>query len=416
MTTAITTDYAWSPQQSTALLRVAQWLNDPSAPQVFTLFGFAGTGKTTLARFLAGEVQGLTLFGAYTGKAASVLRKMGCAGAQTLHSMLYSASQKNKERLLELEQALANAMLDDPEGDHRELKADILELRKELAKPIFTLQEDSVIRDASLVVVDECSMINKLLGRDLESFGKKLLVMGDPGQLPPVEGGGYYSKRTPDVLLTEIHRQAAENPILRWATAVREGKRLEYGQEYHGEMGCKKVDKRTYDHDLLVDGSQLLAGKNATRRKMNQFLRKKLGHTGLYPKAGERLVVLQNDRDWGVLNGVTCEAVDDAVEAQDGECLGMNLLYEGNPLNDVPVNKKWFDAYRTGEEPIKEWDDRWMMPLDFGYCLTVHKAQGSQWDAVTLCDDGFGSWDPPLRRQWLYTAITRAQTKLTIVA
>lgn len=80
---------AWSPQQEAAIKAVRRWLADPD-DQVFRLFGFAGTGKTTLARDLASGVDGGVLFGAFTGKAALVLRRKGCEGASTIHSMIYS--------------------------------------------------------------------------------------------------------------------------------------------------------------------------------------------------------------------------------------------------------------------------------------------------------------------------------------
>ena len=138
-----------------------------------------------------------------------------------------------------------------------------------------------------------------------------------------------------------------------------------------------------------------------------------------YPVKGDRLVVLRNDRDWGVLNGVTCEAAEDAMAPEGEEFLSLDLDYEGNRLQEVPVDRAYFDAYADPQEADKAdsgWDRRWMVPMDYGYCLTVHKAQGSQWDHVVLCDDGFAHWDPRMRRKWLYTAITRASERLTILA
>ena len=58
-------------------------------------------------------------------------------------------------------------------------------------------------------------MVDEDLGRDLLSFGKPVLVLGDPAQLPPVKGGGFFTEAEPDVMLTEVHRQAADNPIIR---------------------------------------------------------------------------------------------------------------------------------------------------------------------------------------------------------
>lgn len=93
----------------------------------------------------------------------------------------------------------------------------------------FTLNPDSIVGDAKLVIVDECSMVGEVLASDLLSFGTKVLVLGDPAQLPPVDGAGYFTSKPPDFILTEIHLQAAENPIIRMSMDVREGKKAQTG-------------------------------------------------------------------------------------------------------------------------------------------------------------------------------------------
>ena len=60
-------------------------------------------------------------------------------------------------------------------------------------------------------------MVGEEMARDLMSFGKPILVLGDPGQLPPVSGGGFFTEQEPDYLLTDIHRQARDNPIIQLA-------------------------------------------------------------------------------------------------------------------------------------------------------------------------------------------------------
>src|SRR5687767_2078640 len=147
----------WSPQQDGALLAVKTWLEDENSSQVFRLFGYAGTGKTTLAKHFAESVDGLVLYAAFTGKAALVLRQKGCY-ATTLHSLIYAPVGET------------------PEG-----------------QPIFGLNPDSELSEAKLLIVDECSMVNEELGSDVLSFGVKVLVLGDPFQLPPVEGAGFFT-------------------------------------------------------------------------------------------------------------------------------------------------------------------------------------------------------------------------------
>jgi exodeoxyribonuclease-5 len=404
----------WGPQQSRALAEVAAWLKDPSQ-QVYTLFGYAGTGKTTLAQHLAATSDGLTLFAAYTGKAASVLRQKGCAGASTLHSLLYEVSEHAKEELNRLLEELNELPKDAPSIERRELEGMIVDERRRIARPRFSRNDASQVQNASLVVLDECSMVNSQLAYDLLSFKKKVLVLGDPAQLPPVKGGGFFTNKTPDLLLTEIHRQALDNPIVRWATEIREGRSVPYGDE----GAARKIRKEDISmRDLALLGAQLLTGKNETRRKLNTACRTALGYTGAYPKKGERLVILRNDRNAGVLNGVTCETLDEAVydtEFMDGS-FGMRLAYEGREI-EVEMDCQHFDAYgdpKIGELPDGSYD-RGTIPADFGYALTVHKSQGSQWDHVALCDDGFAKWDPTMRKRWMYTAVTRAAKQLLIV-
>src|ERR1700693_6632217 len=167
---------AFSPQQDAALNGVAGWLKSkpgrPGTPQLFRLFGYAGTGKTTLARHLAEDVDGKVAFAAFTGKAALVMRRKGCEGASTIHSLIYRARESGEET------------------------------------PSFELWDDAPASKAKLIVIDECSMVDAELGRDLMSFGVPVLVLGDPAQLPPIQGGGFFTDCEPDAMLTEVHRQA----------------------------------------------------------------------------------------------------------------------------------------------------------------------------------------------------------------
>lgn len=415
-----------SLQQDTALKAVFAWYDSPTAPKVFKLFGFAGTGKTTLARHFAESAQGVVMFAAYTGKAASVLRQMGCPGASTLHSLLYSVSEHDRTRLQQVEDDIAHQNSLPPEEQDLFL-IDLLNeernsLRKKLNQPRFTLNPEGNASNADLIIVDECSMINAEMARDLESFKAKILVMGDPGQLPPVKGWGHYAEGRPDVLLTEIHRQARDNPILRFATMAREGAKIPFC-----DLGAAKklLNKKVQAHEFVKQyGHQLLVGKNQTRRKLNQQVREVLGFVGEFPREGERLVVLRNDKDFGVLNGVTCVAASDVEAIPDDEAVIGSLMYEGMLLADMALDPLPYTMYSAPHHAISdlEWqlsspDRRWMIPTDFAYALTVHKAQGSQWPKVLLVDDGFGHWggDPDLRKQWLYTAITRAQEELIII-
>src|SRR5262245_51692450 len=172
----------WSPQQAQALDDVAAWLKDASRP-IYRLFGYAGTGKTTLAKHLASGVN-RPIFAAFTGKAASVLRDAGCPGARTLHRLLYNVTNRDRAKLHQLEAELS--LMDANHPDFPERKAEVDLERDKVRRLWFYVNEQSDLRNADLLVVDEVSMVDKKIGEDILSFGKKVLVLGDPAQLPPV--------------------------------------------------------------------------------------------------------------------------------------------------------------------------------------------------------------------------------------
>ena len=238
----------FAPPQDEALKAVARWLKEGRAP-LFRLFGYAGTGKTTLARHFAENVDGEVLFAAFTGKAAQVLRSKGATNARTIHSLIYRP--RGEEEV----------------SDEKTGKTSI--------SPMFSINRQSPVAKAALVVVDECSMVDEALGKDLMSFGTPILVLGDPGQLPPVSGGGYFTNQEPDYLLTDIHRQARDNPIIHLAMQIREG-----GEIAYGDYGAARVIGRNeVDQSLVLDADQVLVGTNRTRRRYNQRLRELKGFT-----------------------------------------------------------------------------------------------------------------------------------------
>lgn len=372
----------FSPQQDAALNAVARWLKAGQS-QIFRLFGYAGTGKTTLARYFAEHVDGDVQFAAFTGKAAQVLRSRGATNARTIHSLIYR-----------------------PRGE--EEVEDELTGRTSIS-PTFSLNRQSPIAKAAMVIIDECSMVDEALGRDLMSFGTPILVLGDPGQLPPISGGGFFTEHEPDHLLTEIHRQARDNPIIQLALDVREGREIAYG-----DYGAAKViSKAEVDQDLVLSADQVLVGTNRTRRRYNQRLRELKGFDADYPQAGDKLVCLRNDPAKGLLNGSQWKVMTSSKETVKP---GINLLVspeEDDPDRGVSKIKLLKAAFEDPETEIpwqtkKRFDD-----FDYGYALTVHKAQGSQWDEVVLFDESYAFRDT--RQRWLYTAITRAAERLTIV-
>jgi len=360
----------WSREQGEAIDQVGRWLKQ-GEPQVFRLFGYAGVGKTTLARHIAEGARGEAAFAAFTGKAALVMRSKGCAGATTIHALIYRATEG-------------------AEG-----------------APTFTLNADGPASRAGLIVIDECSMVDAELARDLLSFGKPILVLGDPFQLPPVKGGGYFTDGAPDVMLTQIHRQAQDNPIVRLSELVRSGGELKEG--VYGET--RIIRRAAVDEAQVLGADQVLVGVNRTRRAYNQRMRDLNGFKEPLPVAGDRLVCLRNDRTKGLINGGLWRVETLGGVAKDFVKMTLRPEDEGARSSvKVAVLKAFFEG-TEGELAFalrRESDE-----FDYGYALTVHKAQGSQWDNVMLFDESFAFREH--RARWLYTGLTRAARRLTVV-
>ncbi len=374
-------DHQWSPQQDQAIKAVEKWLKDKSGPQIFRLFGFAGTGKTTLARHLAEGVKGPVLYGCFTGKAALVLRKKGCEGASTIHSMIYKARQD----------ALTGEVT-------------------------FILDRDSAASAAELIVIDEVSMVGEELANDLLSYGKKVLVLGDPAQLPPVKGEGFFINGTPDVMLTEVHRQAAENPIIRMSMDIRAGNRLAPGQ-YGSSLVVRRDDlDQDQMRELVIGADQLLCGLNRTRTTFNARIRDLKSLTGLqqewHPAVGDRLVCLKNDREENLFNGGLWIARE--IKAKAGGTLRILVESIDEPSRS-PQHIEVLEQFFNGTEKDLDWRKRMgYQEFTYGWALTCHKAQGSQWDNVIVFDESRAFRDDAAK--WLYTAVTRAAEKITVVA
>ncbi|WP_433994115.1 AAA family ATPase [Afipia felis] len=256
------TDITPSDTQARAIAAIKDWFkNESSGKQIFRLFGYAGTGKSTVLKFALAEL-GLephksereggncvpgVVTATFTGKAALVLRRKGTP-ARTIHSLIYSVVVATDEEIeaaaKKIEEAEANARA--LTGFERTAaEAAIGAMRQALSqmkKPRFALNPQSDAAHAKLIVLDEVSMVGGEMARDLMSFGKPILVLGDPGQLPPIKGEGAFTNDKPDIMLTEIHRQAEESAIIRLATMARRGDPIGFGQYDTFVWKMRKMD------------------------------------------------------------------------------------------------------------------------------------------------------------------------------
>jgi exodeoxyribonuclease-5 len=271
--------------------------------------------------------------------------------------------------------------------------------------------------EKQLLVIDECSMVDEQIGADLLSFDIPILVLGDPFQLPPVEGAGFFTKGKPDYMLTEVHRQAEGGEIIRLATAVREG--------YYKPMAYQGpevtiVRKRDASH-FVYDSDIVICGMNKSRHAYNNLIRKRHGFLSPYPGAAEKVIGTRNGGE--CVNGVIY-LVNSAKVLRKKDATGHPLVEMSisEPLPgetgrgfETTVHGGLFAGMSVGEILATAGKDALYetSEMAFGYAITCHKAQGSAWDSVTVFDESPAFKEH--RDRWLYTAVTRAAKKLTLV-
>jgi len=394
----------WSPLQEKALKLAEKWLREAKQfitsnrtnafktyhQQVFYLAGYAGTGKTTLARYLAESVDGTVLYAAFTGKAALRMRELGCYNASTIHSLIYNVREREQE--------------EERAGKNRN-------------EPSFVLNPNSQLASAKLLIIDECSMVSEEVGKDLLSFGVPIMVLGDPAQLPPVKGTGFFTARRPNITLTEVHRQALDSPIIQVATAIREGKNPgRFIAEDRSVMFYPLSRDFNLDEHLSTD-HQFLTGRNKTRIRLNEKIRSRVFNGQLdtiYPLVGDTLICLRNARQRALFNGLMGTVTHVHESSSESILLDLKSSDSQREHKKIAIHPECFDDPAALKQ--LSWQDRKMLDeFDYGYCITVHKSQGSQWDSVIVCDDGFLNWDLSQRHRWLYTAVTRAAKNLVVV-
>ena len=424
-----------SDKQHQAIAAIKDWFQHRShEQQVFRLFGYAGVGKSTVLKFALDEL-GLephqsaksngscvpgVVTATFTGKAALVLRRKGTP-ARTIHSLIYSVIEATEEEIQAAQERIAKA-----ENDARQLagfdrttaEAAIEAMRQSVTamkKPRFALNPTSDAAEARLIVLDEVSMVGEEMAKDLLSFGKPILVLGDPGQLPPIKGEGAFTRDAPDVMLTEIHRQAGESAIIRLATNAREGRPIPYGAHDDHVWKIKRTDIAP---EQLLRGGQVICGMNATRLQLNMAMKRAAGFAGIYPEGrGEKIICLKNRHDVGLINGQFVTLAD----IRDESPLSMSAMVTTEDGTAVP-GRQWFykghfedHVQLDPERQRRDWKQlKGLVELVWGYAITCHKAQGSSYPTAVVWDDGLGR-TPEARARWLYTAITRAEWGLVIV-
>jgi exodeoxyribonuclease-5 len=369
------------------------------------LFGYAGTGKTTIASLLRKEFPDLLFaFLAYTGKAASVLRKTlndkDCLNDKdyigTIHSFIYKPIVKFNPKTR----------------------------KDELIGWELKTSENNIF---DVIVVDESSMIDDTTLLHLNSFCKDsfMLYMGDPFQLDPVQGK-QASLRHPDYILTEIHRQALDNPIIRISKYIRSN---DYTDLDYGKYGDNFYKIKINDYTDIVDKFDLtkqdiicLTYTNKSRTSLNELVRKKRNFILNEPYPSEKLICLANNRNIGIYNGEMGNVIYSIYKEKD--ILETVVVFDDKTLHlDISSDlfnskqKLTVDEIQTIRKNKSKKNEGKVTFFDYGYAITVHKSQGSAWDKVILLDmKDFYFRERISYQKWLYTGITRSREKLLILS
>jgi len=233
-----------------------------------------------------------------------------------------------------------------------------------------------------------------------------------------VKDEGFFINAEPDVMLTEVHRQARDNPIIRMSMDVREGRRL-----HHGSFGSSQVIRRNaIDRDhcgkLVIEADQVLCGLNRSRATFNNRIRTMKKLTGKdepwHPAIGDRLICLRNDRKAGIFNGSMWETEDVSLTHGRSGLPHIETVVASLDEERDPLTARVLPNFFNGTEHEVDWRARrGFHEFTFGWAITCHKSQGSQWDNVLIFDES-GAFREHARN-WLYTAVTRAAETVTVL-
>lgn len=352
-----------------------------------------GSGKSTLVSFIISALnlrQEDVFYIAYTGKAAQVLRRKGCHGAMTAHRLLYKSIQKKDGTYIHI--------------------------------PKMELPP------CKLIIVDEVSMLPKIMWDLLLTHKIPVIALGDPGQLPPVAAIANDVLDSPHVFLDEIMRQAAESEIIRLTMDIREGKPLTC---MRGEEVRVVNRDELLNPNFLLWADQILCGKNCTRNQVNSVMREALMKTqDAEPLIGDRLICLRNDWDCinatgdALVNGMGCLLTDIHYTSTNPFMKKTPIITVQPDFEDSGIFADLEADYKifTEHAPTVDKETFRKIPkcfrpkeFDYGYAITCHKAQGSEYEKVIVLEEFLKSDNKESHIKWLYTACTRSSSKLIVV-
>lgn len=357
--------------------------------------GYAGTGKSTLIKFIVTALNidpERVAYIAYTGKAAQVLRNKGCPNAMTAHRLLYKSIQQKDGTFVHIPRESLNSNCD-------------------------------------IVVVDEVSMLPKPMWALLLSHKIYVIACGDPGQLPPIgEENGILD--SPHIFLDEIMRQAQESEIIRLSADIRSHKEI---KPFKGKE-VNVVKNSELCTGMMTWADQIICGKNDTRNYFNncyRALKWQNPNISSAPLVGDKIICLKNN--WDIITEIGDALVNGTIgtltnlTTYPNQHLGTKAII--NFMPETAENDNWYDQEFHGllidwqlitthvptlnKENFRSFPKK-LRPeqFDYGYCITCHKSQGSEYNNVLVIEEVLRATD---HARWLYTAVTRASQKLTLV-
>lgn len=454
-------DFKLTNQQQEAYDKILEWLLNTDDKKFFSLVGNAGTGKSTLISHIFNDLESSRLeqiglitkcsvdlniadslkkvsrkpaIISFTNKAVKVLKSKGLTNSKTIHGLLYNHIYDENKKCWTFERR----------------------------------SKSEIIKEHDLLIVDEASMVAPSIHKDLLTLDLPILYVGDNFQLPPIlssEEEKKYSKlysvlENPHYILTDIQRQALNSPILHAANKVRRGEKLNYFND--SRLVNYKYFKSIYNNDyrekLVSDADAILCGINNSVKKANDYRRELYGYNiTKYPYKGEKLIVLANNYELNLYNAdmIICEDNHDNLNLRDDidwKNIPKIQIHSEDKLDKSisikPVFKQylsekefnnyliWLSCYNT----IKRYKNirkfpkfssiqkefmtkynivydeyNWyeIVEVSFGYALTTHKSQGSEFSNVIVLNESRVFKEFADRH--LYTSITRAKDVLTIL-
>lgn len=342
--------------------------------------GYAGTGKSYLVNAIVdsfGFEETDVAYACYTGKASLVLQQQG-KNAITLHRLLYKSY---------------------PNG-----RGGFINKPREFLEP-----------KPKLIIVDEISMCPINLWTLLLSHGVYVIGLGDPFQLPPI-GASTNLLDYPHIFLTEVMRQALDNDIIKYSMDLREGKQLVPGIQ---GKNLRTHSKSELNSGMMLWADQILCGKNVTRNFLNTEMRRILGKTNILDE-DDKIICTKNYWDYisndgnflvnGCIGKVNNVLVNDKAKIVRGF-----FSTEESIFGDLRFD---YSLLTTGKPTVIRGEKGKIVPnpfieVDYGYAITTHKAQGSQFNKVLVYDEHL--YHEENHNRWLYTAITRAVDKVVIL-